>query len=101
MIEVFPTLSRNYLLLSGKPLHKTTKTSGSCSSAAVISMAAKRILQFGQLPHNIQLVQLSQILTLLHLSMDSRVAVTPLLIVGDSLSPALVTQPRSACKLGC
>ena len=37
---------------------------------------------------------------LLHLSMDSRVAVTPLLIVGDSLSPALVTQPRSACNLG-
>ena len=27
-------------------------------------MAAKRILQFGQLPHNIQLVQLPQILLL-------------------------------------
>ena len=33
-----------------------------------------------------------------YLSIDNRVAVTPLLIVGESLSPALVTQPRSACK---
>lgn len=31
-----------------------------------------------------------------YLSIDKRVAVTPLLIVGDNLSPALVTQPRSA-----
>ena len=61
---MFQVSSEKYLLLSGKPLHKTTKTSGSCGSAAVISMAAKRILQFGQLPHNIQLVQLPQILLL-------------------------------------
>ena len=33
-----------------------------------------------------------------YLSIDKRVAVTPLLIVGDNLSPALVTQPRSAWK---